>query len=91
MLVKITSTQRISRLCSCLKKETAETYLGGKVNDAVVTVPAYFNDSQRQSTKDAGTIAGLNMMRNMMRIITNPHLLRLHMAWTKRAVGSSLP
>ena len=39
-------------------KETAEAYLGTKVNDAVVTVPAYFNDSQRQATKDAGTISG---------------------------------
>ncbi|CAI4244897.1 CBM_collapsed_G0000670.mRNA.1.CDS.1 [Saccharomyces cerevisiae] len=44
-------------------KETAESYLGAKVNDAVVTVPAYFNDSQRQATKDAGTIAGLNVLR----------------------------
>ncbi|CAE7545522.1 SSA2 [Symbiodinium pilosum] len=38
-------------------KETAEAYLGSKINDAVVTVPAYFNDSQRQATKDAGTRA----------------------------------
>merc|ERR1719277_2279252 len=44
-------------------KETAEAYLGSKVNDAVVTVPAYFNDAQRQSTKDAGSIAGLNVLR----------------------------
>ena len=44
-------------------KETAETYLGEKVTDAVITVPAYFNDSQRQSTKDAGRIAGLNVKR----------------------------
>merc|ERR1719191_1524903 len=44
-------------------KETAEAYLGTKVNDAVATVPAYFNDSQRQATKDAGAIAGLNVMR----------------------------
>nr|QIA97910.1 hypothetical protein AP_R.00g000100-v1.0.a3 [Amaranthus palmeri] len=44
-------------------KETAETYLGMNVKNAVVTVPAYFNDSQRQATKDAGTIAGLNVMR----------------------------
>lgn len=44
-------------------KETAEAYLGEKVTDAVVTVPAYFNDSQRQSTKDAGRIAGLNVLR----------------------------
>ena len=44
-------------------KETAESYLGLKVTDAVVTVPAYFNDSQRQATKDAGTICGLNILR----------------------------
>ena len=44
-------------------KETAEEYLGHPVTDAVVTVPAYFNDSQRQATKDAGTIAGLNVKR----------------------------
>ena len=41
-------------------KETAEAYLGKTVKDAVVTVPAYFNDSQRQATKDAGVIAGTN-------------------------------
>ena len=44
-------------------KETAENYLGKEVKHAVVTVPAYFNDAQRQSTKDAGTIAGLNVLR----------------------------
>ena len=44
-------------------KETAEQYLGSNVTDAVITVPAYFNDSQRQATKDAGTIAGLNVLR----------------------------
>ena len=44
-------------------KQTAEEYLGSKVEDAVITVPAYFNDSQRQATKDAGTIAGLNVKR----------------------------
>ncbi|CAI0453787.1 unnamed protein product [Linum tenue] len=45
------------------KAETAEAYLGKQVTNAVVTVPAYFNDSQRQATKDAGTIAGLNVVR----------------------------
>jgi len=44
-------------------RETAEAYLNKKIKDAVVTVPAYFNDSQRQATKDAGTIAGLNVLR----------------------------
>src|SRR3979409_1169890 len=44
-------------------KQAAEDYLGEKVNDAVITVPAYFNDAQRQATKDAGKIAGLNVSR----------------------------
>ena len=44
-------------------KKTAEDYLGEPVTEAVITVPAYFNDSQRQATKDAGVIAGLNVMR----------------------------
>jgi len=44
-------------------KEIAEAFIGDKVTDAVITVPAYFNDSQRQATKDAGTIAGLNVLR----------------------------
>merc|ERR1719434_688544 len=44
-------------------KDIAENFLGGAVKDAVVTVPAYFNDSQRQATKDAGAIAGLNVLR----------------------------
>ena len=44
-------------------KETAEAYLGEKVTQAVITVPAYFNDAQRQATKDAGKIAGLEVLR----------------------------
>ena len=44
-------------------KETAEAFLGHRITDAVITVPAYFNDSQRQATKDAGAIAGLNVLR----------------------------
>jgi len=44
-------------------KQIAEDYIGAPVKDAVVTVPAYFNDSQRQATKDAGSIAGLNVLR----------------------------
>merc|ERR1719502_423651 len=44
-------------------KETAEAHLGKEVKNAVITVPAYFNDSQRQATKDAGVIAGLNVQR----------------------------
>ncbi len=44
-------------------REIAETYVGSQIKDVVVTVPAYFNDSQRQATKDAGSIAGLNVLR----------------------------
>jgi len=44
-------------------KQVAEDYIGAEVKDAVVTVPAYFNDSQRQATKDAGAISGLNVLR----------------------------
>ena len=44
-------------------KQTATDFLGKEVKDAIVTVPAYFNDSQRQATKDAGTISGLNVLR----------------------------
>lgn len=55
--------EEISSMILVKMKEVAESYLGEPVTDAVVTVPAYFNDSQRQATKDAGTIAGLNILR----------------------------
>ncbi|MBQ2084763.1 MAG: molecular chaperone DnaK [Oscillospiraceae bacterium] len=55
--------QQISAMILGKLKQEAEAYLGEKVTDAVITVPAYFNDAQRQATKDAGTIAGLNVRR----------------------------
>ena len=57
------SAEEISSMVLVKMKEVAETFIGSPVTDAVVTVPAYFNDSQRQATKDAGTIAGLNILR----------------------------
>ena len=64
-------------------KETAESYLGGTINNSVVTVPAYFNDSQRQATKDAGTISGMNVLR----IINEPTAAAIAYGLDKKVVG----
>ena len=64
-------------------KEIAESYLGVDVNNAVVTVPAYFNDGQRQATKDAGTIAGLNVLR----IINEPTAAAIAYGLDKKVEG----
>jgi endoplasmic reticulum chaperone BiP len=57
------SAEEISSMILVKMKEIAENYLGREVKHAVVTVPAYFNDAQRQATKDAGVIAGLDVLR----------------------------
>jgi molecular chaperone DnaK len=77
------SPSQISAFIVQKMKETAETYLGEKVTQAVITVPAYFNDAQRQATKDAGRIAGLEVLR----IINEPTAAALAYGMEKKGAG----
>merc|ERR1712083_204961 len=76
--------EEISSMVLTKMREIAESFLGKEVKNAVITVPAYFNDSQRQATKDAGAITGLNVLR----IINEPTAAAIAYGLDKKASGS---
>ena len=75
--------EEISSMVLVKMRETAEAYLAKQIKNAVITVPAYFNDSQRQATKDAGVIAGLNVLR----IINEPTAAAIAYGLDKKGCG----
>jgi L1 cell adhesion molecule like protein len=82
---KTFAPEEVSSMVLTKMREIAEAYLGKPVKDAVITVPAYFNDSQRQATKDAGTIAGMNVLR----IINEPTAAAIAYGLDKKTKGET--